>query len=87
EEFALLLPGCQPDQLLSVAGRVQQAIRDMVVLNDEQKRVPVTASGSFMSVTPRPHQNLELSQIIDHLDGFLYQAKAQGRDRFLDASA
>lgn len=85
EEFAILLPGCQPDQLEAVVARVQQSIRSMVVLNDGGKRVPVSASGSYVPVTPRPHQRLELDQVIDHLDNFLYQAKAQGRDCFVCA--
>lgn len=83
EEFALLLPGCQPEQLKNVVERVQSAITGMNVLNDSGKRVPLTASGSFISVTPRPHQDLELAQVIDFLDTYLYQAKKQGRNRFL----
>jgi len=86
EEFALILPGCQADQLPAVARRVQENIRSMRVFNDLQKQVPVTASGSFMSVIPRPHQDLGLDQLLEHLDKYLYQAKTSGRDRFLDAS-
>jgi two-component system cell cycle response regulator len=86
EEFAVLLPGCQPDQLITVSGRIQEAIREMVVLNDKQKQVPITASGSFISVTPRPHQNLQIEQVLDHLDKYLYQAKGNGRDQFINAS-
>ena len=85
EEFALLLPGCQPDQLHAVVERVQQAIHAMNVHNDLQQPVPMTASGSFVSITPRPHQNLELGQVIDHLDSYLYQAKRNGRDSFISA--
>ena len=83
EEFALILPGCQPDQLPRVVERVQQAIREMQVVNDVGKAVPLTASGSFISITPRPHQELKLAQVLDFLDSYLYQAKKQGRDRFL----
>lgn len=85
EEFAILLPGCQPDQLQAVVTRIQQAIRDMVVLNDTGKRVPMTASGSYVPITPRPHQRLDLDQVIVHLDTFLYQAKRSGRDCFVCA--
>ncbi|UTW49562.1 GGDEF domain-containing protein [Bacterioplanoides sp. SCSIO 12839] len=83
EEFALILPGCQPDQLSKVVERVQQAIRGMRVENDLGKIVPLTASGSYISITPRPHQELKLAQVLDFLDTYLYQAKKQGRNRFL----
>jgi|TARA_R110001583_G_scaffold99948_2_gene245515 diguanylate cyclase (GGDEF)-like protein len=86
EEFALLLPGCQPDQLEMVAARIQQAIRDMDIRNDDGKQVPITSSGSYLSVTPRPHQNLGLTDLLDHLDGYLYQAKGKGRDCFIHAA-
>ncbi len=87
EEFALILPGCQPDQLIAVVSRVQESIREMSVLNDSGKRVPVTASGAFIAVTPRPHQDLSVEQVLDHLDKYLYKAKAAGRDRFLPAAS
>ncbi|MFC3679711.1 diguanylate cyclase [Bacterioplanoides pacificum] len=83
EEFALILPGCQPDQLARVVERVQQAIRQLDVMNDQRQRVPLSASGSYISITPRPHQQLQLSDVLDFLDRYLYQAKKQGRDRFL----
>ena len=85
EEFALLVPGCQPDQLPSVAGRVQEAIRDMRVENDTGKIVPLTASGSYLCVTPRPHQQLALDQVTEHLDTYLYEAKRNGRNQFIRA--
>lgn len=85
EEFAVLLPGCQPDQLEAVVQRIQEAIRTMVVLNDQGRQVAMTASGSYVPVTARPHSPLTLTQIIDHLDTYLYQAKKNGRNRFVCA--
>tara|TARA_Y100001001_G_scaffold145756_1_gene152690 strand:- start:2864 stop:3880 length:1017 start_codon:yes stop_codon:yes gene_type:complete len=85
EEFALLLPGCQPDQLPAVAARVTECIRAMEVVNDVGKRVPVTASGSYLCLTPHPQQQLELSRIVEHMDTYLYQAKNNGRDQFICA--
>ncbi len=85
EEFAILLPGCQPDQLVAVVNRIQQSVRGMAVADDQGKPVALTASGSYVTVTPRPHHQLGLEQLIDHLDGFLYQAKREGRDRFIFA--
>ncbi|MEN9463851.1 MAG: hypothetical protein RL217_32 [Pseudomonadota bacterium] len=86
EEFALLLPGCEAEQLPQVVRRIQNAIRTMVVHNDQGQQVLMTASGSFISLTPRAHANVCLEQVLEHLDGFLYKAKAQGRDCFLSAS-
>ncbi|WP_430462098.1 GGDEF domain-containing protein [Thalassolituus sp. LLYu03] len=85
EEFAVLLPGCQPDQLEAVVSRIQETIRSMVVLNDNGKPIAMTASGSYVPVTPRPHQQLGLDQVLEHLDTFLYQAKRNGRDCFVCA--
>ena len=87
EEFAVILPGCQPDQLQRVSERILNNIRGMVVYNDVQKQVPVTASGAFMSVIPRPHQELSLDQVMEHLDKYLYKAKGSGRNQFLSAAA
>lgn len=85
EEFAILIPGCQPEQLPAVVQRVQNAIRAMVVVNDLGQPIPMTASGSYVSLTPRPHSRVEMAQILEYLDGYLYKAKASGRDCFLGA--
>lgn len=85
EEFAILLPGCQPEQLETVVSRIRQSIRDMQVMNDDRQTVRMTASGSYVCITPRPHQQLELRQIVKHLDICLYRAKHEGRDRFICA--
>ena len=85
EEFAILVPGCQAGQLPAVVQRVQSAIRSMTVLNDQGQRIPMTASGSYVSLTPKPHSPVELAQILEHLDVYLYKAKAAGRDCFIGA--
>lgn len=85
EEFALLVSGCSWPQLELLIPRIQQAIRHMDVRNESGQRVTMTASGSFLVVTPKAHSSIELSQVIRLLDKYLYQAKAQGRDCFLAA--
>jgi len=85
EEFAILLPGCQPDQLPTVAARVLETIRNMTVRNDIGKPVRMTASGSYVCITPRPHQQMNLAEVTEHLDTYLYQAKHQGRNQFISA--
>lgn len=85
EEFALIIPGCDMEQLHIVVERIQHTIRTMSVLNDQGQTIPMTASGSYLSLMPRPHNKIGLSQVIDHLDTFLYQAKRNGRDQFIAA--
>ena len=73
-----MVPGCSWSQLDSLVPRLQQAIRQMDVRNDSGQRVTMTASGSYLVVTPRAHSRIELDQVIRLLDKYLYQAKAQG---------
>lgn len=83
EEFVLLLPGCQPEQLAQVAERVRAAIASCRVPNDQGDLLSMTASGSYLSITPRPHQYLPLHQVLEFLDVYLYRAKQAGRNCFL----
>lgn len=83
EEFAIILPSSQAERLDDVAQRVLTAIREMKVYNDRQERILITASGSYMSVIPRANLQVELSEIIDHLDKYLYKAKNNGRNQFI----
>lgn len=83
EEFVLLLPGCQPEQLMQVVERVRTAIAECPIVNDQEQALAMTASGSFLSITPRPNQYLPLSQVLEFLDVYLYRAKHAGRNRFL----
>lgn len=86
EEFALLLPNCEAQQLPVVVTRIQQAIRSMAVDNDQGQPICLTASGSYLALVPRAHSTLSLEQVLEHLDGFLYRAKQQGRDCFVPVS-
>lgn len=85
EEFALLLPGCGKEQLPALVVRLQQALKDMMVLTDDGGRLAVTASGSYITLTPRAHQDMSLTSVIHYLDQWLYRAKHAGRDCFLAA--
>ncbi|MDF1763974.1 MAG: sensor domain-containing diguanylate cyclase [Oleibacter sp.] len=87
EEFALLLTGCEPQQVNYVAKRVREGIKNMLVYNDQDRRVPITVSGSYMPIIPRPNQLLSLSQVMTHLDRVLYKAKAGGRDQILSTTS
>lgn len=86
EEFVLLLSEFQPEQITAVAQRIQNSVRSLQVLNDLGMPIQVTASASYMVVQPKPHMQLKLEQLLEHLDGVLYQAKRSGRDRFINAA-
>lgn len=83
EEFSIILPGSHAERLNDVAQRVLSAIREIRVFNEKDERIPVTASGSYMSIIPRPNLTVELAEIISHLDKYLYKAKNNGRNRFI----
>lgn len=85
EEFALLIPGCDTAQLPGLVSRVQEAIRAISVPDDQGNPVRLTASGSYLSLIPRPHSPVTLATVLGHLDTCLYQAKHSGRDRFIQA--
>lgn len=85
EEFGLLLTEFQPQQIKAVAQRLQQAVRELQVLNDQGESVSITASASYMVVQPKANMEVTLEHLLQHLDGFLYQAKRLGRDCFLNA--
>lgn len=86
EEFAVLLAGDSSAYLDKVVSRLQHSIRNMHVLNDQGEVLPITASGSYAVVTPNVNHTLSLDDALAKLDTKLYDAKAQGRDRFLLAS-
>lgn len=85
EEFALLLTEFNAVQIDQVAERMRLLIQNLEVLNDAGELVPVTASASYMMVTPEAGAALELALLLEQLDSFLYQAKQRGRNKFINA--
>lgn len=85
EEFALLLTEFNPQQIDEVAERIRSLIHRLEILNDAGQVVPLTASAGYMVVTPQAKEGVSLPKLLDHLDGFLYQAKQQGRNQFINA--
>lgn len=83
EEFSIILPSSHAERLSDMAQRVLNTIREMEVYNDKQEPIPVTASGSYMSIIPRPNFQIKLEEIINHLDKYLYKAKNSGRNQFI----
>lgn len=83
EEFAVIMPYCDEAQMPVLMKRIQQAIRTMRVLSDEGMAIKITASGGYQTIVPSKHSKPSFTRIIENLDAALYQAKDQGRDKFL----
>lgn len=83
EEFAIIMPYCNEAQMPVLVKRIQQAIRTMQVLTDDGLVIHITASGGYQAVMPCRQAQANLTQIITTLDTALYQAKDQGRDKFI----
>jgi diguanylate cyclase (GGDEF)-like protein/PAS domain S-box-containing protein len=78
EEFALLLPGCQPDLAEQIAGRLQQAIRRQAFAAGDGASFGVTAS---LGVTYLNAVDLDLRALFARADAAMYQAKRQGKNQ------
>lgn len=82
DEFAVILPQTDHAGSLAVAGIVARRLKD--------KRLPHPASeiGQFVTMsigcsTMVPTRGVLMSEILERADKALYQAKADGRDRFV----
>ena len=79
EEFILLLKNSSLEQAQFIAERCRSRIESLVLTNDEQKPIPITASFGVAVSTP----NLRPQQLLSQADKALYQAKAAGRNRVI----
>ena len=85
EEFALILPNTDPQGAIYVAQRIQENIQQLNIPHSQsQVRNYVTLSLGISSVVPR--QELSPANLIATADRALYQAKKQGRDRWIFAA-
>jgi two-component system cell cycle response regulator len=77
EEFVVAFTGVQAEGARIAAERLRKAIRDMVVLDDNGVRVPVTASIGVACWRPRE----TLDNLTARADRSMYESKKTGRDR------
>ncbi len=77
EEFVLLLPGCAAGPGQQQAEDIRAAIAGMVVHDDDN--VPMTVTASLGLTTFRPGDTVE--SLIDRADHAMYAAKTAGRNR------
>lgn len=82
EEFAVILPNTNLEGATCIAKNISQSIRNLQISHaDSQVSQYVSLSMGVMSVVPEPSSSPNL--LIQSADNLLYQAKQQGRDRFV----
>lgn len=79
EEFLILLPGCQHEDLLGVAERLRKSINESPITINEEKRL--SFSISLGAATVDPVGDFQVDQLIKLVDVALYRAKSLGRNR------
>lgn len=81
DEFCLVLPETQRDEARVVAGRILAGCSELVI-NDGYHEMQVTAS---IGITEASQGDASLDLLFARADTALYQAKAEGRNRFAAA--
>ncbi|MDZ8070939.1 MAG: PleD family two-component system response regulator [Nostoc sp. DedQUE08] len=82
EEFAVILPNTDTKGAIHVADQICHAVRALAIPHqNSQVSSHVTISVGFTTEIPQPDSDLE--EMIAAADRALYQAKAAGRDRFV----
>ncbi len=84
EEFALLLPGAEPQQTLAFAERLRQRVAAIRLRQKSSGSVISTITASFGVATRGPAESA--GSLIERADQALYQAKQQGRNRVCSAA-
>ncbi|MEH2335715.1 GGDEF domain-containing protein [Nostoc sp.] len=82
EEFAVILPNTDTEEATHVADKICHAVCTLAIPHRNSQVSPhVTISVEFTTKIPQPDSDLE--EMISAADWALYQAKAAGRDRFV----
>jgi diguanylate cyclase (GGDEF)-like protein len=81
EEFAVVLPGCSVQAALAIADRIRASFQENALFVNGQ-RVGATVSVGIATSLGRP---CDLLGVLASADGALYQAKASGRNRIVQA--
>lgn len=82
EEFALILPNCDRNLAIEIAGRIRQRVAAMRIASDSGIEVPISISlGVTCWTRPRDSNAMVADRLIKMADDAVYRAKAAGRDR------
>jgi diguanylate cyclase (GGDEF)-like protein len=89
EEFAILVPSTTPAQLVAMAQRICQDIRDLrvSVLTSHGARETVAGLSVSIGVAHHPDAGQSLDQLMLRADSALFAAKSAGRDQVTLTSA
>ncbi|MCW3147664.1 sensor domain-containing diguanylate cyclase [Stutzerimonas stutzeri] len=80
EEFAAVLPGCQPDLAEQIAERLQREIQRLSFSLPNGQRFSVTAS---FGLTYLKAEDSELTSVFARADAAMYQAKRLGKNQVI----
>jgi len=78
EEFALLIPHVEPNEVADIAERLRHQVAQCPMSVDNDVRTSITVSIGAASF---PEHADELADLVGVVDSALYAAKARGRDR------
>ncbi|MBD2388387.1 diguanylate cyclase domain-containing protein [Cylindrospermum sp. FACHB-282] len=85
EEFTVLLPNTDLEGAINVAQNIQQAIYNLAIPHPESEvKMIVTVSLGIASLVPT--LDVQRDTLVAYADRALYDAKLQGRDRYLFCS-
>ena len=82
EEFVAMLPNTNSEGAQTTGERIRKAVENMHI-EHKGERVPITCSVGGCTIVP--DHDLDKTDLIKFADGALYQAKDQGRNRYLAA--
>ncbi|MFB2937871.1 CHASE2 domain-containing protein [Aerosakkonemataceae cyanobacterium BLCC-F154] len=84
EEFAVIMPNANPEVALKVAKRITANVKSLqMVHKNSLVSDRITLSCGVASIVP--NSTVSVSELINHADKALYEAKQQGRDRIIVA--
>jgi len=84
EEFAIILPGVDEQDALTVAEAIRLAVRSLAIANPAARRGLVSIS---LGIASRSAATASENELLGQADLALYEAKGSGRDRAVLASS
>ncbi|NEQ54652.1 MAG: GGDEF domain-containing protein [Leptolyngbya sp. SIO3F4] len=82
EEFAVVLPNTDEQGAVAIAQTIQQAIQTLAIPHAQSDiSAIVSVSLGIASIVPLPESSW--TALVDYADQALYEAKRQGRDRYI----
>lgn len=82
EEFAIILPQTSKERAATIAGRILEAIRQLQIPHAERTGRPYVTI-SLGSATWKPEHTVTQDELFTFADRALYQAKREGKDRYV----